>query len=209
MWQLREQILLCFEGSAPHICGGINIINTTNLDYFSQVQKAELFRLKGWAPHYCMHCTLGLLVTPQHTHTYHNHLHRPPPAFLPFHSSFVALFGSPGVGFQKLGHEKEALEFYSLSCQLCPSYSRSWLTWGHYCFDSFKAALDKQKSDALTDKASHDIDSDRAGDKSEAEAATDTLAHLATSATICILKAVECDSVPARMLLRRGECEHG
>jgi transformation/transcription domain-associated protein len=40
--KLREQIMACEEGPA-----GLNIINNTNLDFFSAQQKAELFRLKA------------------------------------------------------------------------------------------------------------------------------------------------------------------
>jgi hypothetical protein len=45
--KLREQIMLCFSSSAAYVCGGINIINSTNLDYFSHEQKGELYRLKA------------------------------------------------------------------------------------------------------------------------------------------------------------------
>ena len=46
--KLREQIVNCLvDGSAKMLNGGLNIINNTNLEYFNQEQKAELFRLKA------------------------------------------------------------------------------------------------------------------------------------------------------------------
>jgi len=44
--KLREQIVICHNSPSEHR-GGLNIINNTNLDYFTSNQKAELFRLKG------------------------------------------------------------------------------------------------------------------------------------------------------------------
>jgi len=46
--KLREQIVLCLDSdSQSESMGGFNIINNTNLSFFSTRQKAELFRLKG------------------------------------------------------------------------------------------------------------------------------------------------------------------
>lgn len=44
--QLREQILVCLK-SESQWNAGLNIINTTNLEYFNEMQKSELFRLKA------------------------------------------------------------------------------------------------------------------------------------------------------------------
>ncbi len=44
--KLREQIILCLSNALEQRTG-LNIINNTNLDYFNEQQKAELFRLKG------------------------------------------------------------------------------------------------------------------------------------------------------------------
>jgi len=44
--KLREQIIAC-KSSEVSRKGGLNIVNNTNLDYFSPKQKAELFRLKA------------------------------------------------------------------------------------------------------------------------------------------------------------------
>ncbi|KAI9895341.1 hypothetical protein PsorP6_019145 [Peronosclerospora sorghi] len=44
--KLREQVSICYE-SATEYSGGFSILNTTNLDYFSLRQKAEMFRLKA------------------------------------------------------------------------------------------------------------------------------------------------------------------
>ena len=45
--KLREQILVCLTNSEKQLYTGINIINSTNLEYFDGAQKAELFRLKA------------------------------------------------------------------------------------------------------------------------------------------------------------------
>lgn len=45
--KLREQILVCLTDSREQLYNGVNIINSTNLEYFSPAQKAELFRLKA------------------------------------------------------------------------------------------------------------------------------------------------------------------
>jgi transformation/transcription domain-associated protein len=44
--KLREQIVVCLS-SDSELNGGLNIINSTNLEFFDWPQKAELFRLKG------------------------------------------------------------------------------------------------------------------------------------------------------------------
>jgi hypothetical protein len=45
--KLREQILVCLTDSQEQLYNGVNIINSTNLEYFDATQKAELFRLKA------------------------------------------------------------------------------------------------------------------------------------------------------------------
>lgn len=45
--KLREQIVTCLAGDDGLQRGGLNIINNTNLDYFSGDQRSELFRLKA------------------------------------------------------------------------------------------------------------------------------------------------------------------
>lgn len=44
--KLREQIIICHQQPREHR-GGLNMINNTNLEFFNDKQKAELFRLKG------------------------------------------------------------------------------------------------------------------------------------------------------------------
>lgn len=44
--KLREQIILCQQEPRQQR-GGLNMINSTNLEFFNSKQKAELFRLKG------------------------------------------------------------------------------------------------------------------------------------------------------------------
>ena len=56
--KLREQIIMCHPSSRKanvtdpaatqsSLRGGLNLVNSTNLEYFNDTQKAELFRLKG------------------------------------------------------------------------------------------------------------------------------------------------------------------
>jgi len=81
--KLREQIIAC-KGSNTSRKGGLNIINNTNLDYFSPRQKAELFRLKA---------------------------------------DFLGL----------LGGKQKANQAYCQATQICPTYGKSWLSWGEHC----------------------------------------------------------------------------
>lgn len=46
--KLREQIMLYLHSKlSDELCGGLNLVNTTNLSFFDQAQKSELFRLKA------------------------------------------------------------------------------------------------------------------------------------------------------------------
>jgi hypothetical protein len=45
--KIREQVLLSFSPVPAHMLAGLHLINTTNLDFFTSFQKAELFRLKA------------------------------------------------------------------------------------------------------------------------------------------------------------------
>ena len=46
--KVREQVLFCLSSNeADSTTGGLNIVNTTNLDFFCPDQRAEMFRLKG------------------------------------------------------------------------------------------------------------------------------------------------------------------
>ncbi|CAI5728702.1 unnamed protein product [Peronospora destructor] len=85
--KLREQVSICYE-SATEYSGGLSILNTTNLDYFSIRQKAEMFRLK-------------------------------------------ALF------LEAQGSLSEANQTFSHCLQICDSYGKGWLSWGHYCYRLF------------------------------------------------------------------------
>ncbi|KAL4095775.1 hypothetical protein PRIC1_009146 [Phytophthora ramorum] len=85
--KLREQVSICYE-SATEYSGGLSILNTTNLDYFSLRQKAEMFRLK-------------------------------------------ALF------LEAQGALPEANQTFSHCLQICDSYGKGWLSWGHYCYRLF------------------------------------------------------------------------
>lgn len=46
--KLREQIVLCRDSKSPQeYQNGLNIVQTTNLSFFDEKQKSELFRLKA------------------------------------------------------------------------------------------------------------------------------------------------------------------
>ena len=49
--KLREQILMCHpksaEGKSHKLRGGLSLVQNTNLEFFNETQRAELFRLKG------------------------------------------------------------------------------------------------------------------------------------------------------------------
>ena len=46
--KLREQIVLCRDSNSPQeYQNGLNIVQTTNLSFFDEKQKSELFRLKA------------------------------------------------------------------------------------------------------------------------------------------------------------------
>ncbi|GMF35264.1 unnamed protein product [Phytophthora fragariaefolia] len=90
--KLREQVSICYE-SATEYSGGLSILNTTNLDYFSLRQKAEMFRLK-------------------------------------------ALF------LEAQGSLPEANQTFSHCLQICDSYGKGWLSWGHYCYRLFLVRKD-------------------------------------------------------------------
>lgn len=87
--KLREQVSICYESSTEYD-GGLSILNSTNLDYFSLRQKAEMFRLK-------------------------------------------ALF------LEAKGNLAEANQTFSHCLQICDSYGKGWLSWGHYCYRLFMA----------------------------------------------------------------------
>jgi hypothetical protein len=127
--QIREQIMYCLS-SESSVVSGLNLINTTSLEYFDAGQKAEMFRLKGL----CYH---------------------------------------------RLSLIKEAQESFSQGVQLY-GFGKGWLSWAQHSFELFT----RRKAGA-SGAFSPDVTSD------------------ALSSIVCILKAVEFDSIPARMLLPR------
>ena len=99
--KLREQIVI-YRDSKSHdeLRGGLNLVNTTNLSYFDQAQKSELFRLKA--------------------------------AFL-----------------NSLGGRAKSNQAYCQSLQICPSYAKSWLSWGQLC-SSLAELTERQEACAST-----------------------------------------------------------
>jgi hypothetical protein len=95
--KLREEIMISFGGdmdtdsktpSTQILYHGINIINSTNLEYFSPQQKAELIRLKA-----LLQMKLNLITESK----------------------------------QSLSH----------CVQMCPTYSKSWITWGDCYYNEY------------------------------------------------------------------------
>jgi hypothetical protein len=107
--KLREEVMVCFggdaevvaiDGSQKHL-HGVNIINSTNLEYFSPQQKAELIRLKA------------LLQL-------------------------------------KLNLVHESKQSLSQCVQMCPNYSKSWITWGELYFNEYYKNVTAQNSNILS-----------------------------------------------------------
>jgi transformation/transcription domain-associated protein len=144
--KLREQILWCLSPTVNDYLGGINIINATNLEYFSPQQKAELFRLKG-------------------------------------------------ICLRRSGDSYQAAELFSQSVQISSTYGKSWLSWSHACYDDFIAHTYSLSSYA-------NAGSSKYSDPVWAGLVSSQL-KAAKSVIACTLKAVECDSGPAQLLLSR------
>lgn len=106
--KLREEVMVCFgdaeiltaDSSQKHL-HGMNIINSTNLEYFSPQQKAELIRLKA------------LLQ-------------------------------------MKLNLIHESKQSLSQCVQMCPNYSKSWITWGELYFNEYYKNITAQNSSILS-----------------------------------------------------------
>ena len=104
------------------------------------------------------------------------------------------MFRLKGLCNWSLGNNAEAQDCFSRSVQLGGGKrGRDWLSWGHLCYDiwekgTFRTQGTKNDSQDLTN-----------GGKGRLQWCSE---H-AVSSIVCILKAVECDSVPARMLLPR------
>lgn len=145
--KVREQVLLCLSSNqSESTAGGLNIVNTTNLDFFCPDQRAEMFRLKGL-------CN------------------------------------------KEMGHCTEALDCFSRSVQLGGGKrGRDWVSWGHLCYDIWERETFKYTGD-----------NGRRGEpvgKIPSQNLQLCGEH-ASSSIVCILKAVECNSVPAKMLMPR------
>ncbi len=133
--KLREQILSFRNGSEIEKTGGLNLINTTNLEYFDPNQKGELIRLKA--------------------------------EFL-----------------DSLGARTKATQAYSHAVQLCPSYARTWMSWGALC-NSLADCIERQGRVQAAEKK---LDKEKA-----ASNAKKIVQYLAQSMG-CFLEAIQCES---------------
>jgi transformation/transcription domain-associated protein len=135
--KLREQILLLNNpDSERERTGGLNLINTTNLSYFDDAQKSELFRLKA-------------------------------------------------IFLASLRRTSKSNQAYCHSVQICPTHSKSWISWGGLC-SSLGAMTEKQ-----ADQAKVSGNSEEAA-KSEKEK-TKRVAQYLAQAMGCYLEAVQVD----------------
>lgn len=130
--KLREQVLFYNNPESElERTGGLNLINTTNLSYFDQAQKAELFRLKA-------------------------------------------------IFLASLRRTSKSNQAYCHSVQICPSHTKSWISWGGLC-SSLGAMTEKQ--------AEHAKDNTQ-----EARAAlTKKVAQYLAQAMGCFMEAVQID----------------
>ena len=145
--KVREQVLLCLSSNqSESTAGGLNIVNTTNLDFFGPDQRAEMFRLKGL-------CN------------------------------------------REMGHYTEALDCFSRSVQLGGGKRGSdWVSWGHLCYDIWERETFKYTGDnGYRGESLGKIPSQH----------LQLCGEHAMSSIVCILKAVECNSIPAKMLMPR------
>jgi transformation/transcription domain-associated protein len=137
--KLREQILLLYNpDDERERTGGLNLINTTNLSYFDDAQKSELFRLKA-------------------------------------------------IFLASLRRTSKSNQAYCHSVQICPTHSKSWISWGGLC-SSLGAMTEKQ-----ADQAKASGNSEEAA-KSERER-TKRVAQYLAQAMGCFLEAVQVDPV--------------
>jgi len=133
--KLREQILSYRHGSDAQRTGGLNLVNTTNMSFFTANQKGELFRLKA--------------------------------EFL-----------------ESLGGKTKATGAYCHSVQICPTYARTWTSWGGLCWSQAELI---EKQSKLQSK----------GKREDTEKVTSNAMkvgqYLAQSMG-CYLEAIQCES---------------
>ncbi len=133
--KLREQILSFRKGSEFERTGGLNLINTTNLDYFDSNQKGELMRLKA--------------------------------EFL-----------------DSLGAKTKATQAYCHAVQLCPSYAKSWASWGELC-NSLADSVDRlSRAQAAENKL----------DKEKMNSNAKKIVQYLAQSMGCFLEAIQCES---------------
>jgi FAT domain len=110
------------------------------------------------------------------------------------------MFRLKGLCNWSLGNNAEAQDCFSRSVQLGGGKrGRDWLSWGHLCYDIWDKGTFKSNGDCGSVIARNGSDDLASGRTSRLQWCSE---H-AVSSIVCILKAVECDSVPAKMLLPR------
>ena len=134
--KLREQIL-SYNNIESEIerNAGLNLINTTNLSYFDQSQKGELFRLKA-------------------------------------------------IFLASLGRTLKSSQAYCHSVKICPSLSKSWISWGGLC-STLGTMAERQAQQQIGNNASPEKEKE-----SRAETAKKVAQYLA-QAMGCYIEAVQ------------------
>jgi hypothetical protein len=100
-----------------------------------------------------------------------------------------------GLCNREMGHCAEALDCFSRSVQLGGGKrGRDWVSWGHLCYDIWERETFKYAGgNGLRGESVGKIPSQN----------LQLCGEHATSSIVCILKAVECNSIPAKMLMPR------
>ncbi|KAL3936676.1 MAG: hypothetical protein SGBAC_008060 [Bacillariaceae sp.] len=147
--KLREQILSYNNiESELERTAGLNLVNTTNLSYFDQSQKGELFRLKA-------------------------------------------------IFLASLGRTLKASQAYCHSVKICPSLSKSWVSWGGLC--STLGTMAERQAQQMGKKAG----AEKAKD-SRAETAKKVAQYLA-QAMGCYIEAIQI-SVDEKSRMHLAKC---
>eukprot|EP00980_Cylindrotheca_fusiformis_P015838 scaffold4637_cov128-Cylindrotheca_fusiformis.AAC.9 len=137
--KLREQIL-SFNNPESDLerTGGLNLINTTNLSFFDQSQKSELFRLKA-------------------------------------------------IFLASLRRTSKSNQAYCHSVQICPTHSKSWVSWGGLC--SSLGTLTERQAEQMALKSG----SSEKSKEAQAASAKKVAQYLA-QAMGCYMEAVQINS---------------
>jgi hypothetical protein len=123
----------------------------------------------------------------------------PPPAPLPYHDP-IHQTRLKGIVYARLGQHQEASSAFSDSLQISDTYSKSWLSWAQYLYNSTGSG---------TVESSGSTSSSPAKGPLSVSTITSAGVHVTGSVendhmiSVCILKAAECNAEASRFLLVR------